>query len=60
MVCVDNIANLFCKTLGLQVAGKKAFRSKSELKGNYNDIFENGLNENIEGELGKLAALLVK
>ena len=57
--CTNNIANNFCKTLGLRVVGRKSFRSRSELKGNYNDIFENNLNPNIEKDLQKLVDLLV-
>jgi len=56
-VCTKNIAR-FCKTIGMEVVGTKSFRSKSELKGNFNDIFENGLNPAIEKDLQKLASLL--
>ena len=59
-VCTDNIADNFCKTLGLKVVGQKSFRGRSELKGNYNDIFENNLNPNIERDLQRLADLLIK
>ena len=59
-VCLNNIADNFCKTLGLQVVGKKSFRSRSELKENYNDIFENNLNPSIEKDLEDLVAFLVK
>lgn len=58
-VCVNNIADNFCKTIGVQVVEKQSFRSRSELKGNYNDIFENNLNPNIEKDLQKLVNLLV-
>lgn len=58
-VCVINIADNFCKTLGINVVGKKSFRSHSELKGNYNDIFENKLNPKIEEDLNKLALKLI-
>jgi multimeric flavodoxin WrbA len=54
------IANNFCNTIGLKVVGQKSFQSKSELKGNYNDIFENGLNPMIENDLKELIDLLVK
>lgn len=57
-VCADNIANNFCNTIGLQVVGRKSFQSRSELKGNYNDIFENGLNSNIKKDLQGLVDLL--
>lgn len=56
-VCADNIANNFCKTLGLKVIGRKSFRSRSELKGNYNDIFENKLNPTIEKDLQEIVKL---
>ncbi|MBL7159259.1 flavodoxin family protein [Candidatus Microgenomates bacterium] len=58
-VCTHNIAENFCKTLGLQVVGRKSFRSRSELKGNSNDIFENNLNPNINKDLQRLVDLLV-
>lgn len=53
-VCADNITNNFCKTLGLKVLGRKSLRSRSELKGNYNDIFENNLNPKIERDLQEI------
>lgn len=53
-VCTNNIADNFCATLGMKVVGRKSFRSRSELNGNYNDIFENDLNPNIEKDLQKL------
>jgi multimeric flavodoxin WrbA len=59
-VCLENIYNNFCKTLGIPVVAKKSFRSRSELKGNYNDIFENQLNPGIEKELEKMADKLIK
>lgn len=58
-VCTNNIANNFCKTIGMQVVGRKSFRSRSELGGNYNDIFENDLNPTIGQDLKKLVDLLV-
>ncbi len=58
-VCLKNIVN-FCKALGIPVVAKKSFRSRSELKGNYNDIFENNLNPNIDKELEKMAGKLYK
>lgn len=54
-VCLHNIVNNFCKTIGIPVVAKKSFRSRSELKGNYSDIFENGLNTNIKEELEEIA-----
>ncbi|MCX6817575.1 MAG: flavodoxin family protein [Candidatus Aenigmarchaeota archaeon] len=59
-VCLRNVTDNFCKTLGIPVVAKKSFRSKSELKGNYNDIFENGLNPDIEKQLEKMADELFK
>lgn len=56
-ICTNNIANNFCKTIGLKIAGKKSFRSHSELGGNYNGIFESGINPNIEQELIDIAGL---
>jgi len=57
-VCVDNIADRFCKVIGMPVVGKKSFRSHSELKGNYHDIFQNNLNPDIEKDLKKLVKSL--
>ncbi|MFH0836962.1 MAG: flavodoxin family protein [Candidatus Aenigmatarchaeota archaeon] len=54
-VCLSNISDNFCKTLGIHVVAKKSFCSKSELNGNYNDIFENNLNPEIGDELEKMA-----
>jgi len=59
-VCLKNVCDNFCKTLGIPVVAKKSFRSRSELKGNYNDIFENKLNPGIEKQLEKMADELVK
>jgi multimeric flavodoxin WrbA len=59
-VYLKNISDNFCKTLGIPVVAKKSFRSRSELKGNYNDIFENKLNPNIDKELEKMADELYK
>ena len=58
-VCVDNIANNFCATIGLPVVGKKSWQTKSELKGNLNDVFESGQNPNIKSDLESLARALV-
>ena len=57
-VCVNNIADNFVAILGVSVVGRKSFRSRSELKGNDNDIFENGLNQNIEKDLQNLVNVL--
>jgi len=59
-VCLKNICDNFCKTLGILVVAKKSFRSRSELKGNYNDIFENKLNPNIDKEIERMANELYK
>ncbi len=53
-ICTNNIVNNFCKILGMQVVGQKSFQAKSELKGNFNDIFENNLNSGIEKDLETL------
>ncbi|MFA5025571.1 MAG: flavodoxin family protein [Candidatus Shapirobacteria bacterium] len=58
-VCVDNIANLYCQYFG-KVVVKKSFRTHSELKGNYNDIFENDLNPDIRASLGSIVEALLK
>ncbi len=57
-VCLKNITGNFCKILGIPVVAKKSFRSNSELKGNYKDIFENKLNSNLDQELIKMAEKL--
>ena len=59
-VCLKNICDNFYKTLGIPIVAKKSFRSRSELKGNYNDIFENNLNKNIDKEIEKMANELCK
>lgn len=57
---VRNVAENFCETLGIKVVAKAAFVSRSELKGNYNDIFENKLNPNIEKKLERIVDKLYK
>ncbi len=57
-VCLKNVSDNFCETLGIKVVAKKSFRSRSELKGNYNDIFENKLNPNINKHLEDMAEKL--
>ena len=59
-VCLKNICDNFCKALGIPVVARKSFCSRSELKGNYNDIFENKLNPNIEKTLESMATKLQK
>jgi len=60
--CRDLIAKWFCEALKIKVVAKNSFLSNSELKGNYNDIWENKLNPNIEKQLKavvkKLKAIL--
>jgi len=56
--CRDHVAKWFCETSRIRVVAKKSFLSKSELKGNYNDIFENKLNPNIDKELENVAEKL--
>ena len=58
-VCTDNIANLFCKTIGLPVVVTKSFRSNSELKGNFNDILENNLNPSLRKDLNEIVRKLI-
>jgi multimeric flavodoxin WrbA len=58
-VCAKNIADLYFRYFG-KVVAIKSFQTKSELKGNYNDIFENGTNPNIEKELEELVEKLIK
>lgn len=57
-VCAQNIAKLYCRYIG-NVVGIKSFRSRSELKGNYNDIFNHALNPTINSDLETLADLLI-
>jgi len=59
-VCLNSVCDNFCKTLDIAVVSRKSFQSRSELKGNYNDIFENKLNPNIDKELEKMADNLYK
>ncbi|HBP51492.1 MAG: Iron-sulfur flavoprotein [Candidatus Shapirobacteria bacterium GW2011_GWE1_38_10] len=58
-VCAKNIANLYCRYVG-KVVATKSFQTKSELKGNYNDIFENGLNPDIHASLSSAVEALLK
>ena len=57
-VCVNNIADNYCGDLGVNVVVRKSFRTHSELKGNYNDVFESGLNPTIEKYLEEVASKL--
>lgn len=58
-VCLKNLTENFCETLGIEVADKKSFRSNSELKGNLNDIFENDLNPGILKRLEEMVENIV-
>ncbi|MBU4350902.1 flavodoxin family protein [Candidatus Parcubacteria bacterium] len=58
-VCANNISENFCKAIGLNVVAVKSFQSHSELKGNFNDIFESGISPNIEKDLKKLVNSLI-
>lgn len=57
--CMNNIANYYCQWI-CNVVVKKSFQTNSELKGNYNDIFENGLNPDIRASLGSIVQALLK
>ncbi len=57
---VRNITKNFCKTLRIKVVAATAFVSRSELKGNYNDIFENKLNRNVEEKIESMVIELKK
>lgn len=58
-ICAQNIAKLYCRYVG-KVVVTKSFQTKSELKGNFNDIFENGLNPDIHASLGSIVEALLK
>lgn len=57
--CRDHIAKWFCEVLRMRVIAKQSFLSRSELKGNYNDMFENKLNQNIEEKLEKIVKAFI-
>lgn len=57
-ICTNNIVDNFCKIMEMQVVGQKSFQGRSELKENFNDIFENGLNPNMEKDLRDVVELL--
>ena len=59
-ICTNIIVNNFCKIQGMKVIAQKSFKSNSELKGNYNDIFENKYNKNILKDLEEIVEKLVK
>jgi multimeric flavodoxin WrbA len=56
--CTRIVVEDYCKTLGIMVVAKHSIRSTSELKGNYNDVFEK--NPQLEKQLEDTARLLVK
>ena len=58
-VCVNNIATLYCGRYIGKVVGKKSFRSHSELKGNYDDVFTSSLNPTINKDLKTLVTALI-
>jgi len=58
-VCTQNIAKLYCGRYVGEVVATKSFQTKSELKGNFNDVFENGLNPDIRQDLISLVEALV-
>jgi len=58
--CRNHLAKWFCEALRIKVPVKKSFRSRSELKGNCNDIFENKLNPDMDKSLQEIANKLVR
>ncbi|MCL5091063.1 MAG: flavodoxin family protein [Patescibacteria group bacterium] len=58
-ICTTNVADNFCRLIGMNVVGTKSLKSKSELNGNMNDIFENGFNPSLEKELKELVEELM-
>lgn len=58
-VCLNNISKNFCHTIGIPVTAQKSFRSHSELKGDYNDIFSKTLNPNINEDLKHIVEKLL-
>jgi multimeric flavodoxin WrbA len=58
LVCAENIAKNYCRYIG-KVVGLKSFQTHSELNGNYNDIFESGLNPTIKTDLQSLVDLML-
>lgn len=56
---IRNVSKNFCETLGIKVVFTSAFISKSELKGNFNDIFENKLNPEIDKELEAIVESII-
>jgi len=58
-VCAQNIVKYYCRYVG-NVIATKSFQTNSELKGNYNNIFENGLNPDIHASLNSIVEALLK
>lgn len=58
-ICTQNIAKLYCGRYIGNVVFTKSFQTHSELNGNYNDIFENGLNPTIKEDLATLVASML-
>jgi len=61
-VCLKNVTDCFCKSLGIPVAAAKSFQGKSEFEEKDDwreDIFTNGMNAGIEKELQEMAKKLV-
>jgi len=52
--CLKNMTDNFVKTLGIKIVATKSFQSNSELKGNFNDIFESKTSPNIESDLKEM------
>ncbi|OGF99252.1 hypothetical protein A2Y99_03205 [Candidatus Gottesmanbacteria bacterium RBG_13_37_7] len=58
--CANVIADNYFREVGLTKILEKSFQSRSELKGNDNDIFENGLNHHILEDLQECVEFLSK
>jgi len=58
--CANVIGDNYFSEIGLTKVLKKSFHSRSELKGNLNDVFENGLNKNIIKDLKECVEYLIK
>lgn len=56
--CLNNFCDSFCNVLKMIVVAKKSFQANSELRGEYDDIFTNKYNDNVVGELEKMAKTL--
>jgi multimeric flavodoxin WrbA len=58
-VCLRNITDNFCKTLGIKVVAAKSFRSKSEFEGDPTNSLKQ-LNKGLDKDLERMAAALMK